>query len=144
MPNMKKLLPILLAAVATACTRTEAASSDPEKSPSGVRIEVVSKKSMAPEDDGVVVRFRVANGSASGIGYRGWANDSPAYSVEVQESGEWTPYQVGWCGTGLIDFMLQPGAEMGFDVRLPADGKTYRATLGDPMVVTPSVVAAAP
>jgi len=139
---MKRLSSILLCALATACTRTEASSTVPP-SP-GVKVEVVSKKPMESADGEIFVRFRVANGGQDGIAYRGWAEYSPAYQVEVQQDDAWVAYQVGWCGTGLADFTLQPGAEMAFDVGLPADGKTYRASFGDPPVVTPPVVAETP
>jgi len=145
MPKMNRfLLAILLSSVATACTRTEAASSEAGKSAAGARVEVVSKKRGEPAEGMIFVRFRVENGGASGIGYRGWSDDSPTYTLEVQEDGAWSNYQIGWCGTGLLDFSLKPGAEMAFDVPLPADRKTYRATFGDPPVVTPPVVAEAP
>lgn len=147
---MNRLIPsILLCALSTACTRTDAASSASEKAQTppataGVKVEVVSKKRMQSLDGEIFVRFRVVNGSAGAIAYPGFAEYSPTFSLELQEGGAWSSYAIGWCGTGLIDFTLRPGAEMSFDVGLPADGKTYRASFGDPPVVTPPVVAEAP
>ena len=54
---------------------------------------------------------------------------------EVEEAGAWSDHQIGWCGTGLIDFTLRPGARMVFDLKLPADGRTYRARFGEPPIV---------
>ena len=133
---------IVLCALAGGCGRSEAAPPGAE-SP-GVRVEVVSKKRMDSLDGEVFARIRVRNETAKAIRYQGWSEDLPAFTVEVQEGGAWAPHQIGWCGTGLLDFELRPGAEMAFDLKLPDDERTYRATFGDPPVVTPPVVAALP
>lgn len=136
------LPPILLGFLCVNCNRTEAAASGQETP--GVRVEVVSKKRMNSLDGEVFVRFRVKNETAKGITYQGFSEDLPTYTVEVQEGGAWGQHMIGWCGTGLIDFTLQPGAEMAFDLKIPEDKRTYRASFGDPLVVTPPVVADAP
>jgi hypothetical protein len=143
---MKLLPPILLVALASACSRTRASAPepgppDPPGAPLGVRVEVQSKERMEGADGQVAVRFRVVNGSSREIAYPGFSEDSPTYSLEFQEGDAWSPYFVGWCGTGLSSFTLAPGAEMSFQVGLPGDGKTYRASFGEPPVVTPPVVA---
>jgi len=145
---MKTLLPILLLALTSACSRSEASAADakppqPTGSPAGVRVDVQSKAKLEGSENEIAVRFHVANGAKRDVAYQGYSEDMPTYSVEFEEGGGWSPYSVGFCGTGLLDFNLQPGAEMSFQVVIPADGKTYRAKFGDPLVVTPPVVAEA-
>ena len=152
MPDMNRLLlpVLLLCGLATACSRTAAAASDsgnPGETPpatNGVRFEVVSKRRVQSPEKQILVRLRAVNGGPQGIAYPGWTEDSPTYSLEFQEGGAWSRYNLGWCGTGLIDFMLKPGSEMSLELTLPDDGKTYRATFGDPLLVTPPIVADAP
>ena len=140
---MNRCLPsIVLGLLAAACNRTEAAA--PAPSSPGVRVEVVSKKRMDSLDGEVFVRLKVRNETATAIAYQGFSEDVPTYAVEVREGDAWSPHLIGWCGTGLMDFELRPGAEMAFDLKLPDDERTYRATFGDPPVVTPAVVAALP
>jgi len=137
---MNRFFPaIFLGLIAAGCHRTEAAAPSPNAP--GIRVEVVSKKRMDSLDGELFVRFKVRNETATGIAYQGFSEDLPTYAVEVQEGGAWAQHMIGWCGTGLLDFTLKPGAEMEFDLKIPEDQRTYRASFGDPLVVTPPVVA---
>ncbi|MFN0008015.1 MAG: hypothetical protein ACKVXR_08925 [Planctomycetota bacterium] len=137
---MNRFLPsILLGLLAAACHRTAAAADVPGTP--GIRVELVSKKGMDSLDGEVRVRFKVKNETAKDITYQGFSEDLPTYAVDVQTEGAWTQRQIGWCGTGILDFTLQPGAEMEFDLNVPNDKRTYRAKFGEPLVVTPPVVA---
>ena len=95
---MQRFLPsIVLFAVAAACHRAEAAPPD-HAGPAapGVRVEVLSKRRMDSLDGELFVGFAVTNENERAIVYRGWAEDVPAMSVEVEEAGAWSDHQIGW------------------------------------------------
>jgi hypothetical protein len=139
------VLPAL--AMAVGCNRTVAAAwdrDDSEASAPGVRVEVLSTKKLSGEEGKVLVRFRATNDSDDVVIYQGFSEEIPSLNVDVIENGAWAPYSVGYFGTGVLDMSIQPGSSFAFALNLPADGRTYRASFGDPRVITPPVVAKLP
>ena len=134
---------VLLLAMAAACAP---APSRPREE-SDVRCTLVKFDPMSNPSAEVrtwVARVRVTNGGPTAIEYRGWAPDSPIFEQEVQKDGAWQRVPVGWCGTGLVDQRLEPGASIELDFAVPADGNLHRFRFGDPAVVTAALRAPGP
>jgi hypothetical protein len=93
-----------------------------------------------PDEDGTAVaKFRVTNGTDRMFEYRAYSKESPMYRREVFEDGAWKPSPLGWCGTGLKDYALKPGASVQFEGVLPERGKRYRFRFAELPVVSPAV-----
>lgn len=131
---MRRLLPLILLIVA-ACTPR----ASPLREESDVRCTLVRFTAMSDplaEVQTWIGRVRVVNGGPTAIEYRGWSPDSPIFQQEVQKEGVWENVPVGWCGTGLVQQRLEPGAAIEVDFGVPADGRLHRFRFGEPAVVT--------
>lgn len=151
---MKRILFLVCssALVAAACTQSSGALESAEPPPVGAVVEpdpplaaevVCDVLSVTPTADGFAsAQFRATNRGQSAIAYRGFGPDSPLYSREVLDEGRWEKDPLGWCGTGLEDQVLHPGKSVVFEIGFDRDGRSYRFTFGDPLVVTPAVTSA--
>ena len=139
---MKIAASLLLLAVLSSCARSGATPSAPSGGgPSAgggeVRCELVKLEGV--HDGDAIASFRVVNGTSTPVSYTGFGKESPMYQAEVEDGGAWVAHPMGWCGTGSSTIALDPGASQVVDVIVPADGRQYRFSFGEPPVVTPAV-----
>lgn len=85
-----------------------------------------TEPTLIARDDGSVV---LSNYSAVAITYRGYSPDSPLYGIESELDGAWQASPIGWCGTGLSEQRLEPGAQVIFTVGAMQDGRPRRVVL---------------
>jgi hypothetical protein len=107
-----------------------------------VRCELVTLE--ATTEAHATARFRATNLGDVAFSYSGHSPEGPLYACEVLEGGVWQPSPLGWCGTGLSEHALRPGASIEFDTIVPCNGKSYRFALGEPRLLTPDVSCAPP
>ena len=72
------------------------------------------------EEEGGNARFSLTNETQVPWTYHGY-DTSPIYSVEIRTEEGWEPRMLGWCGTGLAEQVLAPGATLSFLVALEPD-----------------------
>ena len=71
----------------------------------------------------------LTNGTGVPIYYQGYAVDSPVFSRESWDGGNWQAEPVGWCGTGLSRQTLPAGKKATFAANPPADAARWRLVM---------------
>ena len=54
----------------------------------------------------------ISNPSQFIFSYSAYSPAAPLYGIESLENGKWTDISLGWCGTGVDLFELQPNAKI--------------------------------
>ena len=86
-------------------------------------------------------RFVLVNESAERLVYRGYAPHAPLHATQVRTAAGWERRTVGYCGTGVEEQALSPGAEVLFEAGSWGPGpwrfgvELRRPSGGDPVVV---------
>ena len=130
-------LPVLVLLALAACSPAPAPDIvAPDRPAPQVRIEQVAVETQDP--DWVTVTFRVTNETDRPVTYQGYGPSSPLYLTETLQAGSWQSDPIGWCGTGLEEQHLAPGASVELPVGVKRDGQSHRFSFGE-LGVTPPV-----
>jgi hypothetical protein len=130
--KIRTLLSVLVLCQAACTHATRPSGGTPD-----LRYELVSLTGM--RDGQAVATFRVVNEGDGALVYLGHTPEGPIYQCEVREGGVWEPNPLGWCGTGLVEQCLRPGASFEFTTAVPGDGREYRFGIGEAPAWTPEV-----
>ena len=61
------------------------------------------------ESDQTWAVVEMRNAGSKAACYWGSAVDSPYYSLMVESDGQWSPFNIGFCGVGAREVLLHPG-----------------------------------
>lgn len=98
-----------------------------------IRPPKIMLRGAAGSEHGILLAIEVSNPNDAALVYTGYAANSfdpplppgrisPICQIELRLDGQWRRHPIGYCGFGLTDQELAPGATAAFDVSVPGDG----------------------
>jgi hypothetical protein len=97
-----------------------------------IRPPKIMLRAAAGSEHGILLAIEVSNPNDAALVYTGYAANSfdpplppgrisPICQIELKRDSQWRPHPIGYCGFGLTDQELAPGATAAFDVLIPND-----------------------
>lgn len=122
---------MLFVAVAL-CSSVLAFAEDIHPSANRIQPPRIALRGAAGGKSGILLAIEVSNPNNAALVYTGYAADSfdpplppgrisPICQIELKRDGQWRRHPIGYCGFGLTDQALPPGASAAFDVSIPDD-----------------------
>ena len=123
----------MLFAAVTLCTCFFALGEDVSPSVHRIQPPMIKLRGTARSEHGILLAIEVSNPNDAALVYTGYAANSfdpplppgrisPICQIELKRDGQWRRHPIGYCGFGLTDQELPPGATAAFDVSVPDDG----------------------
>jgi hypothetical protein len=93
-----------------------------------LKVPLVGEPQVTVLREGRVTVVRLKNATKTALQYSGYGSENPTTYWEEFRKGKWIQTHWPWCGTGLNDYSLAPGATISFrfsDDELKAGSRVY-------------------